>query len=123
MSSKPFAGKVGAARGIARGTALYLAERGASLSLSDILETELQELSLEIKSKFPEVDVLAEVVNVADAAEVDGWMQNTITRFGYLHGAVNFAGVLHNSTQHFVDIKDEDWNRVISVNLTGTCTR
>ncbi|KAM3496796.1 hypothetical protein MY10362_009833 [Beauveria mimosiformis] len=124
MSSKPFAGKViavtGAARGIARGTALYLAERGASLSLSDVLEGELKELSSEIRSKFPEAGVLTEVVNVADATEVDRWMQNTITRFGGLHGAVNFAGVLHNSTPHFVDIKDEDWNRVISINLTGT---
>ncbi|RSL59623.1 hypothetical protein CEP53_005697 [Fusarium sp. AF-6] len=103
MASMLFTKKViaitGATRGIGRVTALYLAQRGASLSISDIGEESLNELSQEIKSKFPD---------------------KTVNELGALHGAVNLAGVLHNSTLNFVDIQDEDWNRVISIKLSGT---
>lgn len=123
MSSKLFAGKViaitGAARGIARGTAIYLAERGAILSLSDVLEGELKELSDKIRSKYPDVGLLTEVVNVADGTMVDQWIKKTVTQFDSLHGAVNFAGVFHSKSPHFVNIKDEDWNKIIAINLTG----
>ncbi|KAM5347563.1 hypothetical protein ACJ41O_007387 [Fusarium nematophilum] len=124
MPSKAFAGKViaitGAARGIARGTAIYLAERGAALSLSDVLDKELNELADEIKSRYPDVRVLTQVVDVADGTKVDEWIKKTVAQFGSLYGAVNFAGIFHSKTPHFIDIKDEDWNRIIAVNLTGT---
>ncbi|RSL44770.1 hypothetical protein CEP54_014550 [Fusarium duplospermum] len=124
MLSKLFTGKViaitGAARGIGRVTALYLAERGASLSISDIGEEGLNELSREIKSKFPDVGLLFQVVDVSDSSQVDQWIKKTVDELGALHGAVNLAGVLHNSTPNFVDIQDGDWNRVISINLSGT---
>lgn len=124
MSTKPFSGKViaitGAARGIARGAAIYLAERGAVLSLSDIAEQGLRDLKDEINTSFPGTNVLIEVVDVADAQSVDRWIKKTVQEFGSLHGAVNFAGVLHNTTAKFTDIRDEDWHRVIDINLTGT---
>ncbi|EEU33627.1 uncharacterized protein NECHADRAFT_56375 [Fusarium vanettenii 77-13-4] len=124
MSSKMLAGKViavtGAARGIARGTAIYLAERGAILSLSDILEKELEELANEITSRYPDVRLLASVIDIADGDKVDEWVKKTVAEFGSLHGAVNFAGIFHSKTEHFVDIKDEDWHRIMAVNLTGT---
>ncbi|KAL6400816.1 hypothetical protein AUP68_16533 [Ilyonectria robusta] len=124
MSFQPFSGKViaitGAARGIARGTAIYLAERGASLSLSDVLEPQLKELSDEIKSKFPSIKFITQIVNVANSTNVDQWIKRTVSELGGLDGAVNFAGILHNNTARFVDIKDDDWDRLMSINLTGT---
>ncbi|KAF4987901.1 hypothetical protein FDECE_15258 [Fusarium decemcellulare] len=124
MTTQSFQGKViaitGAARGIARGAAVYLAERGATLSLSDIAEPGLAEVKKEIGTSFPGVKALTEVVNVADAKSVDNWIKRTVQEFGGLHGAVNFAGVLRNTTAKFTDIKDEDWHKVIDINLTGT---
>ncbi|KAH7148229.1 hypothetical protein EDB81DRAFT_932574 [Dactylonectria macrodidyma] len=122
--SKSFSGKViaitGAGRGIARGAAVYLAERGATLSLSDVVEQGLNDLKNEIADKFPDVKVLIQIVDVSDAASVDNWIKKTVSEFGGLDGAANFAGVLHNTTAQFTDIKDEDWHRVININLTGT---
>ncbi|KAM5356758.1 hypothetical protein ACJ41O_003404 [Fusarium nematophilum] len=123
-AAKSFSGRViaitGAARGIARGAAVYLAERGATLSLSDVAEEGLGQLRDEINKSFPDVKVIIEVVNVADAASVDRWIKRTVKEFGSLHGAANFAGVLHNTTAKFTDIRDQDWHRVIDINLTVT---
>ena len=95
----PLEGKVititGAASGIGYATARYLAARGATLSLSDIQEAELNDAVKSIKTDFPDSKLHSSVVDVTDADTVKAWINETKNVFGKLHGSVNNAGSLH----------------------------
>ena len=93
---KPFAGKViiitGAARGIGLATARYLAARGATVSLADVREPELEKVQADIAKDFPGTSVLHAVVDVRRREAVDSWIKNTKESFGRIDGCVNNAG-------------------------------
>ncbi len=106
----------GAASGIGRATAERLASEGASLALSDVNADGLEETATACRSEG--VDVLAQVGNVADEASVADTVRSCVDHFGRLDVLVNVAGILQ-----FKDLREttlDDWNRIISVNLTGT---
>lgn len=96
-SLKPFAGKVititGGARGIGLATARYLAARGATICISDILEKDLERAEEGIFQDFPDVNVRKAVVDVTKAEQVNKWIQDVKFEFGELNGCVNNAGV------------------------------
>jgi NAD(P)-dependent dehydrogenase (short-subunit alcohol dehydrogenase family) len=97
-SLKPFAGKVititGGARGIGLATARYLAARGATICISDVLEKDLERAEEGIFQDFPDVHVRKAVVNVTKAEEVNKWIRDVKFEFGKLNGCVNNAGGL-----------------------------
>ena len=106
----------GAASGIGRATAERLASEGASLALSDVNADGLEETATACRAEG--VDVLAQVGNVADEASVADTVRSCVDHFGRLDVLVNVAGILQ-----FKDLREttlDDWNRIISVNLTGT---
>ncbi|KAF4552980.1 Enoyl-(Acyl carrier protein) reductase-like protein 27 [Elsinoe fawcettii] len=109
----------GAARGIGRATTIWLAERGASLSLTDVLKDELFPFRDELSERFPQATFLAVALDVGNSTAVEEWMQKTTSELGPLHGAVNLAGIMRMNSS-FVDIKDRDWDDIIRINLTGT---
>ncbi|KAL7948681.1 hypothetical protein V8C42DRAFT_311998 [Trichoderma barbatum] len=119
-----FVGKVisitGAARGIGLATARYLAKRGAILAISDILRTELKEATESLKAEFPNSTVQSTVVDITDAAQVQQWIEGIKSTFGKLDGSVNNAGVAPKSLAPLKDLRREDWDQVIGINLTGT---
>ena len=95
-SLKPFAGKVitvtGGARGIGLATARYLAARGATVCISDVLEKDLEKAEEGICQDFPDVNVRKAVVDVSKSEEVKKWIENVKFEFGELNGCVNNAG-------------------------------
>lgn len=106
----------GAASGIGRATAERLASEGASLALSDVNVDGLEETATACRAEG--ADVLAQVGNVADEASVAETVRSCVDHFGRLDVLVNVAGILQ-----FKDLREttlDDWNRIISVNLTGT---
>jgi NAD(P)-dependent dehydrogenase (short-subunit alcohol dehydrogenase family) len=106
----------GAASGIGRATAERLASEGASLALSDVNADGLEETATACRAEG--VDVLAQVGNVGDEASVADIVRSCVDHFGRLDVLVNVAGILQ-----FKDLREttlDDWNRIISVNLTGT---
>jgi len=113
-----FTGRValvtGAARGIGRGSALAFAARGATVAVCDVLddaeETVQQIEELGRKAAFLRVDV-------ADAGQVREAVEETVRRFGRLDFAHNNAGTFIPAP--LADLTEEDWHRVIAVNLTG----
>jgi len=95
-SLKPFAGKVititGGARGIGLATARYLAARGATVCISDVLEKDLEQAEEGIFKAFPDVNIRKAVVDVSKAEEVNKWIEDVKFEFGELNGCVNNAG-------------------------------
>ncbi|KAL8714883.1 MAG: hypothetical protein Q9220_001396 [cf. Caloplaca sp. 1 TL-2023] len=120
-----FDGKVviitGAASGIGRATAQLLASRGAAISIADVQTDALTATSDEIKKVVPDAKVLAKVVNVASAQEVDAWTQETVSQFGKIDGAANLAGIAGKQTGNtkIEDVEEAEFDQIISVNLKG----
>jgi len=56
--------------------------------------------------------------DVTTRASVEGLLAATLQRHGRVDMLVNCAGV--NSAATYLDLRDEDWERVIDVNLRGT---
>ena len=103
----------GGARGIGLAVTKALVAEGAIPVIADINEQGAREAL----STLPASDGLALAVNVADVASVTNMVQAIVDRFGRVDILVNNAGIGGNTP--FLDIKLEEWNRTISINLTG----
>ena len=52
---------------------------------------------------------------------MDEWINDIVKEHGALHGAVNAAGTIGSGhgISPLTDLEDEEWDRIISVNLSG----
>ncbi len=120
MSERRFAEKVvlvtGAASGIGRATVERLASEGAHLLCVDVDEKGVEEAAAAGASRGGEAE--ARTCNVTDPEEVSATVAACVHRFGRLDVLCNVAGVLQFAHTHEVELKD--WERILSVNLTGT---
>lgn len=110
----------GASSGIARATALLFAKEGAKVVCVDLQPT----------SRFPGetpdtmtaiCDAGGEAVfvqaDVSDSQAVNHAVEVCIKRFGKVDILVNCAGIFVRNS--ITDVSDEEWNRVLGVNLSG----
>ncbi|CAM1506057.1 Fc.00g056980.m01.CDS01 [Cosmosporella sp. VM-42] len=109
----------GASGGMGLETCKMLAARGAKVSMADVQEQSLFQAATEIEEAGGQV--MAQVVDVTNRASVDKWIQETVQKFGKLDGAANLAGILPKgfNRDSVEDQDDDDWDRVIGINLTG----
>ncbi|KAH0827266.1 hypothetical protein AYO21_09114 [Fonsecaea monophora] len=109
----------GAASGIGFALAKLAAQNGARLSICDIQREMLAKAVADLKSTG--ADVLGTVVDVASDTQVDSWIATTVEHFGKLDGAANFAAIerTHGAFTQIKDLSNQEWNLVLSVNLTG----
>jgi NAD(P)-dependent dehydrogenase (short-subunit alcohol dehydrogenase family) len=105
----------GARRGIGKGIALMLAQAGAKVVVSDIDEKECQKVVEEIKKIGS--DGLAIKCDVTNRKEVEEMVKKTIEKFGRIDILVNNAGIA--PFKPFLEITEEEWDRVLAVNLKG----
>jgi NAD(P)-dependent dehydrogenase (short-subunit alcohol dehydrogenase family) len=115
--SQSLEGKVtivtGAASGIGRAAARLFHAAGAILTLVDRDEAGLRETADTIGG-----GVLLRTADISDAAAVQAAVAATLERHGRLDCAFNNAGV--DSFEWAVaDLPDEEWRRVIEIDLTG----
>lgn len=112
----------GASRGIGKAIAQEFASCGASLALTDILEAELAATAEEIRTASG-VPVIYAKLDVTDSAGADQFVQRCLTELGGLTALVNNAGITRDAL--FIRMSEDDWDRVLNVNLKGTfvCTK
>jgi len=98
---KPFQGNVvtitGGARGIGLATARYLAERGATVCLADVLEDDLVKAEESIAAAFPDINVTYALVDVSNSDMVDEWIKSVKEQFGKIDSCVNNAGTYYRN--------------------------
>jgi len=121
----PFVGSTAIVTGGASGIGLAISERlardGAKVSIFDV-DLEAGERAVQgIRAQGGEA--LACAVDVSDRAQVDEAVAATREHLGPVLVLVNGAG--KDGFDPFMDISPEQWERIISVNLTGTfhCTQ
>jgi len=111
----------GGARGIGKEIALSLARDGANIVIADLMTEQSEETAEEIKKL--NCKALIQKVDVSKTADVEDMIKNTIDEFKALDILINNAGVTRDTL--IVRMKEEDWDFVLKVNLTGTfnCTK
>jgi NAD(P)-dependent dehydrogenase (short-subunit alcohol dehydrogenase family) len=113
------AGKVaivtGAGHGIGRSTALAMAAEGAAVLVADREAESGAQVVGEISAAGGQGAF--QLVDVGDTREVERMVAAAIERWGRLDVLVNNVGVAISGT--VVDISEDDWNRVLNVNLTS----
>ena len=105
----------GAASGIGRATALALAAEGAAVLVADREAAAGQQVAAEITAQGGQA--LFQPVDVSRSAEVQQMVAAAVAQWGGLDVLVNNVGIAIAGS--VVDISEEDWNRVLDVNLTG----
>jgi len=106
----------GAASGIGLATAKAFAQSGASVALADWNEKAVRSAAEELAGQGHKT--LAIRCDVADDAQVESMVDQTVAAFGRLDAAYNNAGV-QNELAEAVDQTREDFDRVVGVNLRG----
>lgn len=105
----------GAASGIGRATAILFAREGAKVVVAD-LSAEGQDTVREIQKENGEAIFIP--ADVSNSAQVQAMVDAALKAYGHIDILFNGAGVLFYGT--ILETKESDWNRVLSINLTGT---
>ncbi len=105
----------GGGQGIGKKICLRLAENKAKVAVFDVNEELSQEVVKKIKAKGG--DALAVEVDVAKHEEVNEATRQVIDKFKGIDILINNAGITKDSL--LLRMKEEDWNRVLQVNLNG----
>lgn len=122
MTSKLFdlTGRValvtGGSRGLGKAMATIFAESGAAVVISSRHEEELQTAAADIRSKTAaRVEYIA--ADMTHREDVRRLADTAVRLMGKIDILVNNAG--HNVPQAIDQIRDEDWDRLVELNLTS----
>ncbi|SDP93010.1 NAD(P)-dependent dehydrogenase, short-chain alcohol dehydrogenase family [Actinopolyspora xinjiangensis] len=108
----------GAASGIGQATALRLLDEGARLVAADISEDGLAETRQRAEDAGTAERLTTMRLDTADEDSVTSVVAEAVERLGGLDALVNAAGMLRAAHTHETSL--ELWNRIMTVNLTGT---
>ena len=112
----------GGSLGIGRAACLRLAEEGAKVAITDVLDQEGQKVSAEIETKggFAKYWHL----DVANEKQVESVFSEIAKQFGTIDIIVNNAGIA-GSSKPTHELSEEEWDKVMAVNVKGVffCTK
>jgi NAD(P)-dependent dehydrogenase (short-subunit alcohol dehydrogenase family) len=106
----------GAASGIGRACAVHLAANGAKTALADRDAAGLEAVRAQIAAAGGTASTVA--VEIGDSRSVDAMVDQTLAAYGQLDVLVHCAAILRSVP--VIEMSDEQWHDVISVNLDGT---
>lgn len=105
----------GAGSGIGRATALLFAKKGAKVVVVDLDSKEGSKTVDSIEGHGGEARLV--VADVSKASNVQRMVKTILELYGRLDILVNNAGIFTEGS--VVETTEEDWNRVLGVNLVG----
>ncbi|KAF5620095.1 short-chain dehydrogenase reductase SDR [Fusarium sp. NRRL 52700] len=106
----------GGAQGMGKATAETFLKAGAKVVICDIQQDKGEEVAQEL-SKLG--DILFCKTDISSSEEVTALVKFAVDKFGRLDCAVNNAALTpDNST--LIDFDEDYWNKLMSINLTGT---
>jgi meso-butanediol dehydrogenase/(S,S)-butanediol dehydrogenase/diacetyl reductase len=105
----------GAARGIGAGIAADLAENGARVVIADLNLDSAQQTASKISSAGGSAVAIA--VDVSSRSSVRALIDETVSRCGRLDVMFNNAGI--SQTCPFMEVTDEDFDRIMAINGRG----
>jgi 3-oxoacyl-[acyl-carrier protein] reductase len=112
----------GSGRGIGRTIALRLARDGATIVINDIGEqSTVEAVADEVRALG--CQSLAVLGDVTSTSDVNNLMEKAVEAYGHIDILVNNAGITRD--QLLLRMSEEDWDRVININLKSVylCTR
>ncbi len=111
----------GSARGLGKAIAEKLAEAGADIVITDILEDGIETAKI-IAEKY-NVETIFIKSNVVEMDSAKELVEKTMEKFGKIDIMVNNAGITRDGL--FLRMKEDDFDKVIAVNLKGVfnCTQ
>jgi 2-hydroxycyclohexanecarboxyl-CoA dehydrogenase len=104
-------------RGIGRATAHHLARNGWAVGVLDRDQAASEEVAREVADRHG-VPALGLGADISDRDAVAAAVARIDDELPQLVGLVNNAGI--SSPVPFLEVSDDEWRRVIDVNLTGT---
>ena len=105
----------GGAQGIGRATVMALAERGASIGLTNIRCAKLDSTIKELEDMGRKV--LKFCVDVTDVEAVQEMVEQTVATWGKIDILVNNAGITKDNL--VMRMKTDEWEAVLKTNLDG----
>lgn len=108
----------GTGSGIGQASALALAQAGAKLVLTELPgKTDSAEATAQTARDDYGAETLVLPLDVTRMGQIDELVGSALGRFGQIDILVNNAGV--NIPKLAVDVTEEDWDRVLDINLKG----
>lgn len=107
------AGSSGPGVGTGKATSILLAREGARVLLVDQVAQRAEETLTTIREEGGEASVFA--ADVTSAKDCQATVAAAMERYGGLHVLANNVGILGPGS--VVEVKEEDWDRVLDVNL------
>ena len=101
-----------------------LARAGAVLAVAGRRPGPIEAAAAEVESLGREA--IAVVTDVTDSGQVQALMDAAVARFGQIDVLINNAGAVQDNVRKPIwDITDDDWRRIMDVNLSGAfyCSR
>ncbi|WP_369308880.1 3-oxoacyl-ACP reductase FabG [Providencia rettgeri] len=106
----------GSARGIGFAIAQVLAEEGAKVVISDLAISSGEESAKQLQQQGFEAVFIP--CDISKREQVNALFSQTKEHFGGIDVIVNNAGINRDGMLH--KLSDEDWDKVIDINLKGT---
>lgn len=106
----------GAASGIGKACAELFCQRGASVVVSDLPDSEGPSVVSSLRDRGHQATFIA--CDVSDARQVEALIDETVETFGAVHIGVNNAGITGDMVPT-AEVSLDNWQQVIAVNLTG----
>jgi NAD(P)-dependent dehydrogenase (short-subunit alcohol dehydrogenase family) len=105
---------IGAGGVLAGSMAETLAKAGAKLAIVDLNLEAAQKKTTQIVEEFNQ-DAIAFQMDASDKSEIEKTLLQIVAKFGKVDILLNAPGI--NSTTPFFEISEEEWDKIISVNL------